>query len=83
MSLAADLLLQFYQKTSVTPIDRICSMGWIVLQDVFIGYAGDERYHSPTPTQTQLDWLHDNCHRLSHSQKFALDIFFEWASLVL
>lgn len=77
LSLAEELLDKIYKQQSNNPVDKLCKCGWIVIQSSFIGFAGDDAYHTPRVTKAQKQWLEDNKNNLSYDQNIGLELCLE------
>lgn len=77
LSLADALLKDVYKEESSNPVDVLCKHGWIVIQSSFIGFAGDDAYHTPQITREQKEWLVDHEDVLSCDQKIGLELCVE------
>lgn len=73
MQLADVLLKKHYNLVSFTPVDKLCQFGWIVIQEYFVGFAGDELFNAPEITCKQRVWLENNRNKLTHIQQERLD----------
>ena len=72
LSLADKLLDKIYKQQSNNPVDKLCKCGWIAIQSCFIGFAGDDAYHTPKITKEQRKWLYDNKNELTYDQNIGL-----------
>lgn len=77
LSLADTLLKDVYKKESNNPVDTLCKYGWVIIQSSFVGFAGDDAYHTPQLTREQREWLIDHKNILSHDQNIGLDLCIE------
>lgn len=77
IKLADTILKEVYKQERNNPVDQLCKYGWIVIQDFFVGFAGDEMYHTPRITEEQMKWLEDNIKTFSYSQIIGLNLLFE------
>lgn len=77
MSLADTLLKDVYKEESNNPVDKLCKHGWVAIQSSFIGFAGDNTYHTPQLTFEQKEWLKDHEDIFSYDQKIGLQMCIE------
>lgn len=77
INLATDLLEKVYKQQSNNPVDKLCKHGWIVIQSSFIGFSGDNFYHTPKLTKEQKEWLEDNKNDMSYNQQTGLKLCLE------
>lgn len=75
--LADTLLKDVYKKESNNPVDTLCKYGWVVIQSSFVGFAGDDAYHTPQLTREQREWLIDHKDILSYEQNIGLELCIE------
>lgn len=74
LSLADMLLDELYKDQSNNPVDKLCKYGWVVIQSSFIGFAGDDAYHTPQLTREQRKWLEENKNDMSYDQRIGLEL---------
>lgn len=77
ISLADKLLGEVYKQQSSNSVDKLCRLGWVVVQSSFIGFASDVRYHTPQLTREQKQWLEENKDKMSYSQHIGLELCLE------
>lgn len=58
-------------------MDKLCKFGWVVIQSSFIGFAGDDAYHTPQLTREQKQWLKENESNMSYDQRIGLELCLE------
>lgn len=77
MKLADELLEKVYKQQSNKPVDKLCKFGWVVIQSSFIGFTGDDAYHTPQLTREQKQWLKENESNMSYDQRIGLELCLE------
>ena len=77
MKLADELLEKIYKQQSNKPVDKLCKLGWVVLQSSFVGFAGDDGYYTPQLTREQKQWLEENEQNMSYDQRIGLKLCLE------
>lgn len=77
MELASRLLNEIYNRESNTPVDTLCRCGWVVIQDSFVGFSGDEIYHVPQLTIEQKKYLENKADEMSIAQRIGLKMCLE------
>ena len=77
ISLADRLLEEVYKQQSNNPVDKLCKCGWVIIQSSFVGFAGDDAYHTPQLTREQKLWLEENESKMSQDQHIGLKLCLE------
>lgn len=77
ISLADKLLKEIYRQQSNNPVDKLCKLGWVVIQSSFVGFAGDNTYHTPQLTKEQKQWLKEKESIMSYEQHIGLKLCLE------
>lgn len=77
IKLADKLLNDVYKQQSNNPVDKLCKLGWVVLQSSFIGFAGDDAYSTPQLTKEQKSWLEEHGEQMTFDQRTGLNLCLE------
>ena len=77
IKLADELLNKVYNQQSNNPVDKLCKNGWVIIQSSFIGFSGDDMYHTPQLTKEQKDWFEENSQKISYDQQISLNLCLE------
>ena len=77
IKLADKLLENIYKYQSNNPVDQLCKFGWVIIQSSFIGFAGDDAYHTPQLTKEEKSWLEEHEEQMTYDQRIGLNLCLE------
>ena len=77
IELADKLLQKHYGICQVNSVDNLCRLGWVAIQDSFVGFAGSAIQHEPQLTESQKTWLIENRKDMSIQQNKSIDLCLE------
>lgn len=69
IKLATRILETFYHIESATPVDKLCSMGWISIQEDFIGFVSNDVELIPSVSYQQKSWFAENKSKMTNRQQ--------------
>lgn len=75
ISTAERILTEHLGYIGVTnAVDTLCSLGWVVIQNTFVGFASFRTLHFCTLTEAQRDFIEQHWTELSTPQKQSYNI---------
>lgn len=73
IKLANTLLEKMYKAQNANSVDRLCRLGWIVLEKDFVGFIDDDIHNICPLTNSQKQWLKENREKMPVSRRLLLD----------
>lgn len=68
LDLAGDLLRSLYGISLYNEVERLCDLGWCIIQDGFVGFSG---WHNQTYTAQQEEWFISHYDEMDLAQQLA------------
>lgn len=79
LDLAGELLRSHYGISQYNEIEKLCDLGWCIIQDGFVGFTG---WHNEIYTAPQEEWFLEHYDKMDLAQQIAYDTTKELSDLI-
>lgn len=79
LDLAGEILRTHYGVNQYNEVERLCDLGWCIIQDTFVGFAG---WHNETYTKQQDDWFDQQYKELKPMQQKSYNLTKELSDMI-